>query len=96
MSSELRDTWTQYWPRYASPRPKTFDAYVDVWKRNVGSVRQIFAGWASFSQAANAEPAQDPARVREAERVMSLGGYEVGPITARGGRTWRTTVALPL
>lgn len=86
---EPRDEWTKYWPRYAAPRPDTFHAYVDVWKRNVGSVRQTFGGWPSFTMAANAEPAQDPARVAEAERVMELGGYEIGPCTPRGGRTWR-------
>ena len=86
---EPRDEWSKYWERYAAPRPDTFDAYVDVWKRNVGSVRQTFGGWPSFTMAANAEPAQDRARVAEAERLMDLGGYEVGPSTPRGGRTWR-------
>lgn len=86
---EPRDDWSQYWDRFAATRPDTFHAYVDVWKRNVGSVRQTFGGWPSFSMAASAEPAQDKARVAEAKRIMELGGYEAGQLTPRGARTWR-------
>lgn len=85
-SSTVRDTWSQYRSRYGS-RPETFDAYVDVWK-NVTKARQSFTGWASFSQAANAEPAQSGDRVTAAEEAMRLGGYELGPATARGARRW--------
>lgn len=82
----MKDEWTQYKPRY-SQRPETFDAYVDVWQ-NVPGARQQFTGWASFSQAANAEPAQRPDRVRAAEECMRKGGYKLGPLTKRGARRW--------
>ena len=82
----MRDKWSQYRSRYGS-RPETFVAYVDVWQ-NVARARQSFTGWASFSQAANAEPAQSGDRVKAAEEAMRLGRYELGPATARGARRW--------
>jgi hypothetical protein len=81
----IRDTWSQYRARYNS-RPETYDAYVDVWNRISGS-RDAFRGWASFSHAANAEPAQSGDRVR-GEECMRLGGYELGSTTSRGARRW--------
>lgn len=81
--------WEQYRDRY-SERPETYDAYVDVWTR-VGDARRHFSGWALFSQCANAEPAKVrdmPARVAQAERLMSAGGYTIGPPTLRGARRW--------
>jgi hypothetical protein len=82
--------WQQYEGRY-SLRPETYAAYVDVWNR-LPEARQEFSGWASFSQAANAEPAQvvnKPDRVHVAERIMRRGGYELGPPTRRGARRWQ-------
>lgn len=84
--TEMRDEWTKYKDRY-SLRPETFDAYVDVWKR-IPEAHARFSGWASFSQAANAEPAQQPDRVRAAEECMRLGRYELGTPTKRGARRW--------
>lgn len=81
--------WEQYESRYAE-RPETYRAYVDVWRR-VPEARRTFSGWASFSQAANAEPAQverHPDRVRAAERLLRAAGYELGPLTRRGARRW--------
>jgi|GEM_PF-4169835 len=83
--------WEQYAERYASERPETFDAYVDVWLNQPG-VRREFSGWAIFSQCANAEPQKRrdmPARVRAAEALMTRAGYEVGTSTRRGARRWR-------
>ena len=85
--------WEQYRERYIAERPETYDAYVDVWL-NVPGSQQRFAGWATFSQCANAEPAKQrdvPHLVSEAEALMRLGGYEIGPSTSRGGRRWRRT-----
>lgn len=82
----MKDEWTQYKTRY-SQRPETFDAYVDVWQK-VPEARRDFTGWASFSQAANAEPAQRSDRVRAAEECMKKGGYKLGPLTRRGARRW--------
>lgn len=79
--------WAQYEDRYRA-RPATFAAYVDVWTR-VPGVSEEFGGWASFSQAANKEPAQRPDRVRLAEEFMRVGGYELGPSTPHGGRQWQ-------
>lgn len=84
--ADMRDEWTQYTGRYTQ-RPETFDAYVDVWQR-VPTARSKFTGWASFSQAANAEPAQHVDRVADAERCMKEGGYHLGPSTKRGARRW--------
>lgn len=84
--SEMRDEWTKYKGRY-SLRPETFDAYVDVWQR-IPEARASFSGWASFSQAASAEPAQQPDRVRAAEECMRLGRYVLGAPTKRGARRW--------
>jgi hypothetical protein len=85
----VEDTWSQYENRYAQ-RPATFQAYVDVWQR-IPRARASFRGWAGFSQAANAEPAQSGDRVRAAEECMRLGGYELGSQTARGARRWVKT-----
>ena len=84
--TEMRDEWTKYKDRYTQ-RPETFDAYVDVWTR-IPETRSQFSGWASFSQAANAEPAQQPDRVRAAEECMRLGHYTLGAPTKRGARRW--------
>jgi hypothetical protein len=81
--------WQQYERRY-SERHGTYMAYVDVWRR-MPEAQHTFSGWASFSQAANAEPAQvrdHPGRVRAAEHLMRSGGYEVGAPTRRGARQW--------
>lgn len=83
------EEWEQYESRYTE-RPETYRAYVDVWQR-LADARRIFSGWASFSQAANAEPAQverRPDRVRAAERLLREAGYELGPLTRRGARRW--------
>jgi hypothetical protein len=82
----IRDTWSQYKPRYRS-RPETYLAYEDVWRRDL-QVRSLFSGWASFSQAANAEPAQSSDRVLIAEECMARCGYKLLPPTSRGGRRW--------
>ncbi len=81
--------WEQYENRYTE-RPETYRAYVDVWRRVPGA-RRLFSSWASFSQAANAEPAQverHPDRVRAAEGLLRQGGYELGSLTRRGARRW--------
>lgn len=81
--------WDQYESRY-SERPETYRAYVDVWLHNP-EAPATFSGWASFSQAANAEPKQvsDHAdRVAEAEHIMRASGYEIGGSTRLGARRW--------
>lgn len=83
----VRDTWSQYENRYSTHRQETYDAYVDVWKRD-SQVRSLFTGWASFSQAANDEPAQSDDRVQTAEECMIRCGYKLLPPTSRGGRRW--------
>ena len=83
--------WEQYRDRYAANRPGTFEAYVTVWQVS-STARSEFGGWASFSQCANAEPAKqtnESARVAEAEAIMRENGFEIGPYTKRGARTWR-------
>lgn len=82
----MKDEWTKYKSRY-SQRLETFDAYVDVWQR-IPKARSAFSGWASFTQAANAEPAQNAERVRAAEECMRDGGYRLGALTKRGARSW--------
>jgi hypothetical protein len=82
--------WEQYRERYLSERPETYDAYVSVWTTDP-DVRHKFAGWVTFGQCANAEPAKRrdvPHLVEQAEAIMRRHGYEVGPSTARGGRRW--------
>lgn len=89
----MSDDWEQYRSRFASERPETFDAIVDVWN-NVPGARANFSGWAVFSQFALAEEArvkQDATRVRLAESIMERGGYTVGPPTSRGARRWVRT-----
>jgi hypothetical protein len=89
----MSQEWEQYRERYASERPETFDAYVDVWLRS-SAARSAFSGWALFSQCANAEPAKRREmrdRVEQAERFMRDGGYEIGPTTKRGARRWFRT-----
>lgn len=83
--------WEQYRDRFRL-RPETFEAYVDVWTRLPGA-RKTFTGWASFSRAASAEPAQRarPDRIRDAEALMRAGGYEIGDPTSRGARRWIST-----
>jgi hypothetical protein len=78
--------WDKYESRFPA-RPETFAAYVDVWTR-VPAARRAFSGWVSFSQAANAEPAQRRDRVRAAEDLMRQGGYQIGAATPRGARRW--------
>ena len=83
--------WEQYRDRYASERPETYDAYVDVWTNNPDA-RSAFSGWALFSQCANAEPQKTrdmPSRVRRAEQIMEASGYRQGALTKRGARRWR-------
>lgn len=83
----MAPAWEQYRDRYRQ-RPETFEAYVDVWTRLPG-VREEFSGWASFSQAASAEPSQPDGRVRVAAGFMRQGGYEIGAATSRGAQRWR-------
>ena len=83
--------WDRYQDRY-NERPETFDAYVDVWSR-VPEAQSSFGGWVAFAQAASAEPnwvTHHLERVLQAERIMHIGGYEVGPSTQRGARRWVT------
>lgn len=78
----------QYRTRFASERPETYDALVDVWKK-VAS--RHFDGWAYFSQCALAEPAKvrdRPDDVRLAEQLMLECGYRIGSPTRRGARRW--------
>jgi hypothetical protein len=84
----LAQPWEQYETRYTA-RPETYRAYVDVWL-NVPAATEHFTGWASFSQAANAEPAQRrrPERVALAERIMADAGYVIIGSTQRGARRW--------
>ena len=80
----------QYRERYASERPETFDAYVDVWKRS-SSAHTDSSGWALLSQCANGEHAKAremPSRIRKAERIMTDAGYRIGRTTKRGARRW--------
>lgn len=88
---EAMSEWDRYETRYASERPGTFQAYVEVWNASAAA-RSAFSGWALFSQCANAEPAkrqQHPDRVKKAEAIMVEHGYEIGASTQRGARTWR-------
>ncbi len=89
----MNGPWDKYKDRYRM-RPDTFDAYVDVWNR-VTQARTEFTGWVSFGQAANAEPAQQHDRVHAAERIMNLGGYEIGRPTSKGARQWVKRQSLP-
>jgi hypothetical protein len=87
---DVATEWEQYKDRYASERPETYEAYVDVWLKD-SPARSTFSGWALFSQCANAEPAKRrdmPSRVRDAEKIMEGAGYHMGPTTSRGARRW--------
>jgi hypothetical protein len=82
--------WEQYRDRYAQ-KIGTFDAYVDIWQTN-RIARQRFGSWSTFSRCANAEPKMvrdHPERVSLAEQILAQEGYEPGPPTPRGSRTWR-------
>ncbi|MCW2749660.1 MAG: hypothetical protein JWR83_770, partial [Aeromicrobium sp.] len=64
--------WEQYETRYASNRPGTYAACVEVWNASAAA-RSAFRGWANFSQCANAEPAKrekEAGRVAQAEAIM--------------------------
>jgi hypothetical protein len=82
--------WEQYRERYRL-RPETFEAYVDVWT-TVAEARQLFSGWSIFSRCASAEPKlarEQPARVRDAERIMRSAGYDITTPTRNGARRWQ-------
>lgn len=84
----MAKTACDYEDRYRI-RHDTWRAYVDVRDRTP-EARQHFKSWAMFSQAANAEPKQrELGHDMAAERLMKSAGYEIGPPTARGARTWR-------
>jgi hypothetical protein len=82
--------WEQYRDRFATNRPETFEALVDVWLR-VSEAQSVFSGWSIFSRHALAEPKlvrDHPDRVLVAENLMARGGYAVGARTRRGARRW--------
>jgi hypothetical protein len=82
--------WKQYEDRFASQRPETYRAYVDVWTHSFAA-RSEFSSWALFSRMASAEPSlrrDAPERVGRAEQIMRDHGYEIGTPTRRGARRW--------
>ncbi len=86
----MANDWEQYRERYEPARIETYDAYVDVWRRDAG-VARTYADWNEFARCADADMAMVramPDLVRQAEMLMSRNGYR---LSAGGGRRWQHT-----
>jgi hypothetical protein len=88
MSSE----WEEHRGRFAG-REETFDAYVDVWSRDLDT-RRKFADWDTFARCADADLAmvrKAADLVRQAELLMSRNGYRLGTGAGGSSRRWQHT-----
>ena len=88
----MSEEWEQHRERFAS-RPETFDAYVEVWTRDLDA-RRKYADWLTFARCADADLAmvrKAPDLVRQAELILSRNGYRLGAGAGGSSRRWQHT-----
>ena len=101
----MSEEWEQHRERFEPNRVATFDAYVEVWTRDLDA-RRKYADWDTFARCADADLAmvrKAPDLVRQAELLMSRNGYRLGSGAGGASRQWehtrgevRTTSARPV
>lgn len=88
----MSDEWEQHRDRFAS-RQATFEAYVDVWTRDLDA-RRKYADWETFARCADADLTmvrKAPDLVRQAELLLSRNGYRLGSGAGGASRQWEHT-----
>lgn len=88
----MPDEWEQYRDRYEPGRVATFEAYVDVWARDLDT-RRKFADWITFARCGDADLTMVrtvPDLVRTAEALLARNGYRLatGAGAAGSSRQW--------
>jgi hypothetical protein len=88
----MSEEWEQHRERFAS-RQETFDAYVEVWTRDLDT-RRKYNDWLTFARCADADLAmvrKAPDLVRQAELILSRNGYRLGAGAGGSSRRWQHT-----
>lgn len=86
----MSEEWEQYRERYEPNRIGSFEAYVDVWQRDLDA-RRKFADWNTFARCGDADMTmvrQAGDLVRLAEMLLSRNGYRLGTGAGGSSRQW--------
>ncbi len=91
-TGRMSNDWDEYRDAFAD-RQETFNAYVDVWTRDLDGKRK-FADWITFAKCADADLSmvrKAPDLVRQAELLLSRNGYRLGAGAGGSSRRWQHT-----